>query len=262
MNLIDTHSHIYQEDFDEDRTDVIARAAHAGIRQILLPNIDVESIPKMNRLSAEYPDSCFPMMGLHPTSVGEDYQKQLDIIHSWFSKQPYIAVGEIGLDLYWDKTHLREQIEAFETQLQWSIELDLPVVIHNRDAFIHVMNSIRKTGANRLRGIFHSFGGTKEELDEILALPHFLVGINGVVTFKNSGLSEVLKDCPIEKIVLETDAPYLSPVPFRGKRNEPVYMLHTAEKLAAIFSTGVEEIARQTTGNVKRLFRLPASTEL
>lgn len=256
MRLIDSHSHIYQEDFDADLGEVMERAAQSGISRILLPNIDVGSIDRMHRLTKAYPEYCIPMMGLHPTSVKEDFRQQLEVVHTWLSAQPYIAVGEIGIDLYWDKTFFGQQQEAFETQLRWSIDLDLPVVIHNREAFEPIMESIEKTGKGRLRGVFHSFGGTKEELKRILELERFCVGINGTLTFKNSKLAETLQDCPLEKIILETDAPYLAPVPHRGKRNEPAYMLKTAEKLAEVFRTSPETIGEQTSRNAERLFGL------
>jgi len=256
MNLIDTHSHIYQEDFDEDIEEVINRASQTGVNRILLPNIDLDSIDRMHRLVDAYPSYCLPMMGLHPTSAKADFQEQLDQLRPWFSKRNYIAVGEIGIDLYWDTTFFKEQQEAFERQLQWSIDLDLPVVIHNREAFEPIMNSIEKTGSDRLRGVFHSFGGTKEELDRILSLKGFYVGINGVVTFKNARLSESLEACPLDRIVVETDAPYLSPVPFRGKRNESAYIVKTVEKLAGIFQITPEDVGEWTTRNAKNLFGL------
>ncbi|MDR2622429.1 MAG: TatD family hydrolase, partial [Dysgonamonadaceae bacterium] len=185
---------------------------------------------------------------------GPDFRKDLATIEPWFEKRKYIAIGEIGIDLYWDKTFLKEQIEAFETQLQWSIEKNLPVAIHTREAFPEVFECIHKTGAEKLRGVFHSFGGSREELEEIIRLQNFMIGINGIVTYKNAKFREYLPLCPIERILLETDAPYLTPVPNRGKRNEPAYLPLIAGKLAETYELPVEIIAEKTTGNARRLF--------
>jgi len=256
MYLIDSHSHIYQKDFDNDRESVMARARQCGINKILLPNIDRESIPLMQLICDQYPDECYPMMGLHPTSVNSDYRLQLEYIRKQLedTRYRYIAVGEIGLDLYWDKTFLREQVIAFEEQLKWSIERQLPVVIHSRDALPQVVECILRVGAHQLRGVFHSFGGTKEELQMLLPLENFMIGINGVVTFKNSTLRQHLHLAPLNRIVIETDAPYLAPVPYRGKRNEPSYIIEVAKKLAEIYRTDLEEIAKQTTQNAELCF--------
>lgn len=261
LQLIDTHSHIYQEDFNADIEDVMKRAADIGISNILLPNVDMESIDQMHCLCDTYPSVCIPMMGLHPTSVHPTYDGILKEMKPLFSQRKYIAVGEIGIDLYWDKTYLKEQKEAFEEQLKWSIELDLPVVIHNRDAFSEVMDSISKVGDQQLRGVFHSFGGSQEDLETILALDNFMIGINGVLTFKKSEeFRNYLNIAPLERILLETDAPYLSPVPFRGKRNEPSYMLNTAQKLAEVYGVSLEKIGAQTTLNARQLFALDISS--
>ena len=254
MKLIDTHTHIYQNDFDNDIEEVIEKARSNGICKLLLPNIDVGSVRLMLDLCDKYPDTCFPMMGLHPTSVDASYKHDLQEIKNHFRPEKYIAVGEIGIDLYWDKTFLKEQKIVFEEQLRWSIDWDLPVVIHTRDAFPEVMESIEKVGKDQLRGIFHSFGGTQDELEAILSFNHFLVGINGVVTFKNSGLQSHLGIAPLNRIVLETDAPYLSPAPYRGKRNEPAYLIEIARKLSEIYQTSVENIAEITTQNALNLF--------
>jgi len=254
MKLIDTHTHIYLNDFAGDIANVVENAKSGGISLFLLPNVDVETIIPLHNLCNQYPDECFPMMGLHPTSVDSLYSAELNEIKKQFESRNYIAVGEIGIDLYWDKTFLNEQKIAFEEQLQWSIDYNLPVVIHTRDAFPEVMESIAKIGANNLRGVFHSFGGSKEELESILLLDNFMIGINGVVTFKNSKLKDYLANAPLERIVLETDAPYLSPVPYRGKRNEPAYLKETANKLAEIYGISVENIAEITTQNALNLF--------
>ena len=257
MSIVNTHSHIYSEEFALDREAVLQRAKDAGIRYLLMPNIDAASISAMHSLSDQYPDYCIPMMGLHPTSVKANYQEQLDSIGSYFlQNRKYIAVGEIGIDLYWDKTFAEEQKKAFETQLQWSIDYRLPVVVHNREAFREVLTCIRNVGADKLTGVFHSFGGTREELEEILSLPHFMVGINGVVTFKNAKLDTVLDACPLNRLVVETDDPYLAPVPFRGKRNEPAYITKVVEKLAEIKGVNAQTIEQATTENACRLFRL------
>jgi len=256
VKIIDTHSHIYSEEFDSDLNEVISRAQLAGVEKILMPNIDVESLGRLQQVSDNYAGYCIPMMGLHPTSVGEDWQEQLKTIKDQFSKREYIAIGEIGIDLYWDKTFEKEQRTVFEEQLKWSIEYDLPVAIHSRDAITECIACIKNVGADRLRGVFHSFGGTEEELKEILKLKNFLLGINGVVTFKNSTLSSVLKLTDLSHIIIETDAPYLAPVPYRGKRNESSYTIKVVEKLAEIYNTTPEKVGNITTKNAKMLFRI------
>lgn len=254
MYLIDTHTHIFSEEFDSDIEEVINRAIEAGVRKFCLPNVDIESIPRLNRLCERHPEVCFPMMGLHPTSVKADYQKDLDTIWSHINDQKFIAIGEIGIDLYWDKTFLKEQTEAFEEQLRWSIDLDIPVAIHTREAFPQVFESLNRVGAKRLRGIFHSFGGSLEEMETALAFPNFSLGINGVVTYKKAQFPAYLATAPLSRIVLETDAPYLPPVPYRGKRNEPSYLLYIVQKLAEVYGVTSEEIAKKTTENAESLF--------
>lgn len=254
--IIDTHSHIYQEDFDNDINEVIVRAKTAGVEKILLPNVDEESIDALHHISDVFPGYCLPMMGLHPTSVTLDWQQQLSTIRQEFTKREYIAVGEIGIDLYWDKSLKEEQQLAFEEQLRWSIEYDLPVVIHSRDANKECIECVESIGSDRLRGVFHSFGGTIEEMNKILSLGNFLLGVNGVVTFKNSGLADVLKETNLSNIIVETDAPYLSPVPYRGKRNEPAYTSFVIKKLAEVFNTAEDEVERITTENARKLFSL------
>jgi len=251
---VDTHSHIYQEDFETDIDDVMTKAQQAGISRILLPNIDLRSIEPMHRLCENYPGICFPMMGLHPTSIKADSQIELKEIKSFFLKRKYIAVGEIGIDLYWDKTFLKEQIHAFEEQLRWSLEFNLPVVIHTRDSFPYVFESLQNIGIEKVRGVFHSFGGSREELEQILPFENFMIGINGVVTFKNSKLRDYLALAPLSRIILETDAPYLTPVPYRGKRNEPSFLLKTAETVAEVYGVSKKSLANQTSTNANRLF--------
>jgi TatD DNase family protein len=254
MYLIDSHTHIFTEEFDSDRDIVIQRAKEAGVQLFCLPNIDIESIDRLHRLSDRYPSCCYPMMGLHPTSVKAGFQHDLEIIKTKLHQHKYIAIGEIGLDLYWDKTFLNEQIEAFEEQLQWSIDLDLPVAIHTREAFPQVFESLYTVGIDRLRGVFHSFGGTQEELEEIARCKNFMIGINGVITYKKANFRDYLPLFPLERIILETDSPYLPPVPFRGKRNEPAYLVNVAEKLAEVYQLSIETIAEVTTENVRWLF--------
>jgi TatD DNase family protein len=256
VKIIDTHSHIYSEEFDNDIEEVILRAKQVGVESILLPNVDVDSIVRLHSIADRYTDYCIPMMGLHPTSIGEDWLFQLEIIKQQFSKRSYIAIGEIGLDLYWDRTYEKEQRQAFEEQLRWSIEYDLPVAIHSRDAILECVECIKNVGPEKLRGVFHSFGGSENELTEILGLENFLLGINGVVTFKNSTLSAVLKQTDLSKIIVETDSPYLAPVPYRGRRNESSYTIKVAEKLAEIFGLSLNEVGEMTTENAIKLFGL------
>jgi hydrolase, TatD family len=252
--LVDTHTHLFTENFQEDIEEVIIRAKENGIKKMCLPNINVSSMAPLNNLCERFSDVCFPMMGIHPTDINESYQEDLKTIREQFNKRKYIAVGEIGIDLYWDKTFLDQQIEAFEEQLRWSIELSLPVSIHTREAFPEVFNSLDKVGSDQLRGIFHSFTGSEEELDQVLSYDNFLIGINGVVTYKNSTLKNYLNKAPLERIVLETDAPYLTPVPFRGKRNEPTYLIYVLNQLAEIYNLTPEEIIMQTTLNAEGIF--------
>jgi len=254
MYLIDSHTHLFSEEFDLDRDLVMRRAMETGIQLFCLPNIDVESIERLHSMSDQYPECCYPMMGLHPTSVKADYQSDLEVIKAELNKRKYIAIGEIGLDLYWDKTFINEQINAFEEQLKWSIEWNLPVAIHTREAFPQVFESLYKVGVDRLRGVFHSFGGRKEELEEIARCKNFMIGINGVITYKKADFRDYLPAFPLERIILETDSPYLPPVPYRGKRNEPAYLLNVAVKLAEVYNLTVETVAEATTGNARRLF--------
>ena len=256
MKIIDTHTHIYESEFDSDIAGVIDRAKKIGVERILLPNIDMNSIDRLHQLSASYPEYCMPMMGLHPTSVTSDWQQDLSFMKKLFASNEYVAVGEIGLDLYWDKSLENEQRLAFEEQLRWSIEFDLPVSIHSREAISEAIECIKNVGATHLRGVFHSFGGSEEELSNILGLGNFLIGINGIVTYKNSTLPAVLTQTDLSKIVIETDAPYLPPVPYRGKRNETSYTMKIVEKLSDIYQTTPEDVATITTQNARNLFQL------
>lgn len=252
--MIDTHTHIYGEEFDEDREDVLERAKAAGITKLLFPNIDKTSVDRMMALCKQYPDFCYPMMGLHPTSLTENYEADLSEIKEFFDLEKFIAVGEIGIDLYWDRSRLEEQKYVFTEQLKWSMEYDLPVLIHCRDAFKEVMECMDYVGRKSLRGIFHSFDGTEDILSECLEYENFFFGINGIITFKNSHLRDYIGRIPLERIVLETDAPYLAPVPYRGKRNEPSFIVKTAEKLAEIYECPLEHIDELTSRNAQTVF--------
>lgn len=256
MGLIDTHCHLYLEEFDDDREILIQQAIESGIERLLLPNVDTSTIERMYALCDQHPQFVNPMMGLHPTSVDNNYIKELKTIESQLHTRPFCAIGEIGIDLYWEKRWIKEQKIVFEEQLRWSMEMDLPVAIHTRDAFPEVFDSLHKVGVDKLRGVFHSFGGTIEQLEEIKKMPGFLLGINGVVTFKNAHLSDVLSQTSIQQLLLETDAPYLSPVPYRGKRNQPTYIWKTADKVGNILNINTEEVIETTRKNALNLFRI------
>ncbi len=256
MHLTDTHCHLYLEDFDPDQDLLIEKAQASGISMLLLPNVDNTTTDRMHALCDRHPGYAFPMMGLHPTSVDSGYTTELRKIEAHLSRRTYCAIGEIGIDLYWDKTHLKEQKIAFEEQLQWSIDLDLPVAIHTRNAFAEVFDSIYKVKTKKLTGVFHSFSGNAGELDEIVNnLPGFVLGINGVVTFKNAGLASVIRETEMSRIIFETDAPYLAPVPYRGKRNEPAYIWETVRKVAETYGLSVEKTAEWSQTNVRKLFK-------
>jgi TatD DNase family protein len=253
MFLIDTHTHLYSEEFDQDRDAAITRCLENGINKLYLPNVDSESIPRMLALEKAYPEVCIAMMGLHPCSVKENYKEELTIVKEWLDKRPFVAVGEIGIDLFWEKTFINEQIEAFNLQMDWAIEKNIPIVIHCRDAFDEIFEVLSKR--NKLpTGIFHCFSGNLEQANKIIDLGGFKLGIGGVLTFKNSGLDKVVEQIDLKHLVLETDAPYLAPMPHRGKRNESSYTKLVAEKLAAIKNCSIEEIAEITTQNAKEVF--------
>lgn len=256
MKLIDTHNHLYLEEFDPEQDALVDAALKSGIDTLLLPNVDLTTIDRMHNLCDRFPGFAYPMMGLHPTSVDEHYAEALKKTESYLGKRPYCAIGEIGIDLYWDKTYLKEQKIVFEEQLKWSIDLDLPVAIHTRDAYPEVLESIHKVGADKLTGVFHSFTGTITDLEEIKKLKKFKLGINGVITFKNSKLSDTILSTDINSIVLETDAPYLAPVPYRGKRNEPIYIWKTAEKVADTYGLTLDKTVELTRKNALDLFKI------
>ena len=252
--MIDTHSHIYSDDFDADRHEVIRRAQEVGVKQIILPNCDSGTLPQMLALEAAYPGYCHATIGLHPTSVKEDYKEELTLIKSELERREYLAIGEIGIDLYWDKTLLAEQFKVFQQQLEWALEYHLPVIIHVRDSFRESMNALIPYKNSGLTGVFHSFTGTLEEAQEILVFGGFKLGINGIVTFKNSGLTAVVEKIELRHLLLETDSPYLTPVPYRGKRNESSYISLVCAKLASIYNLSIQEIDDATTKNAGELF--------
>ena len=255
MQLIDSHTHLYADEFKEDIDLVIKQAVTQGISKFFLPNIDSKSINGLIELCGKYPQNCFPMMGLHPCSVNETFKNELELIQNELSKRTYYAIGETGIDLYWDKTFIEEQKEAFRTQIKWSLELNLPIVIHCRQSFKEIIDVLKElyNNSQKQKGIFHCFSGTIEEAKQVIELG-FLLGIGGVVTFKNSGLDKVIAEIPLDHIVLETDSPYLAPVPFRGKRNESSYLIHIAEKIASIKNTTLEQVAEITTQNAMKIF--------
>lgn len=255
MRLIDTHSHLFLEEFSEDLPQVIDRARSAGVTHIFMPNIDSTTIDSMLSVCNTYKGYCFPMIGLHPTSVNAGYEKELEILtRELKSSNEYIAIGEVGMDLYWDKTFLKEQQIVLDKQINWALEYDLPVVIHCRDAFDYIYKVLEPYKNTSLKGIFHSFTGTDEEAVRVLEFSGFLIGINGVVTFKKSHLPEVLVKIPLEKIVLETDSPYLTPVPNRGKRNESAYVKDTLMKVSEIYRMSPETVGSVTSENALKVF--------
>jgi TatD DNase family protein len=253
MQFVDTHTHLYSEEFKEDRKAIVEKAIKNGVNHLFLPNVDVDSIQPMLDLVWDFPEYCFPMMGLHPCSVNEHVEAHLFQIQKWFKKRKFWAVGEIGLDYYWSTDFKEQQISAFKKQIQWAINLDLPIVIHSRNSNEEVIKIIGEMAHPKLRGIFHCFSGDANQAKQIVDLG-FLLGIGGVLTYKNSGLAEAIADISLENIVLETDAPYLAPVPHRGKRNESFYLLEIARKLAEIKAVGLNQVAEITTSNAKKVF--------
>lgn len=254
MILTDTHTHLYANKLREDLDEVILRAEANGVDRFFLPNIDSSSIEAMLDLEARDPKRFFPMMGLHPCSVDANYKKELDLAEQWLNQRDFIAIGEIGIDLYWDKTYLKEQQEAFCIQVEWAKARNLPIIIHARDSFDEIFKLLDQLNDDRLRGVFHCFTGTLEQAQRVLAYGDFMLGIGGVLTFKKAGLDKVVSELNLSDLVLETDSPYLAPSPYRGKRNESSYLLHIAQKLADIKNIPVEEVAQQTTANSQKLF--------
>ncbi len=254
--MIDTHSHLYEDEFKDDRAEAVGRLLATGVHKVLLPNIDVESWSKMVALEDSNRQLFSSMIGLHPTSVTEHYKDDLATLKATIGQRKYVAVGEIGLDYYWDRTFYAEQQDAFREQVGWAVDLGLPVALHVRKAMDETIAVLKQFDKSDLRGVFHSFSGTIEMSREIARLGDFYYGINGVVTFKNAGIAEVVKELPLERLLLETDCPYLTPVPFRGKRNETSYVVYVAKKIAEVKGISVEEVAEATTRNAERLFGL------
>lgn len=261
LGLIDTHAHLYSDKFEEDRSEMMQRAFDAGLSHIFLPNIDSSSIGPMLALEAAYPQQCFAMMGLHPCSVGKNMEEELALVKNWLEKRPFVAVGEIGLDYYWSMEFVEEQKEAFRRQSRWAMQLNLPIVIHARDSIddlIKLVEELQEEGP--LRGVFHCFTGTLEQAQKIIELGFYL-GFGGVLTFKKAGLDQLIPHLPLSKIVIETDAPYLSPTPKRGKRNESAYLLYVAQKMADIKGISLEELAQTLKANSLALFDLSVLEE-
>ena len=256
MNWIDTHAHLYSEQFQEDQDEMMQRSFRDGVDTILLPNIDKDSIQPLLDLVKKYPNNCYPMMGLHPGSVGADWAEQLALMKPFFTSHAMVAVGEIGMDLYWDKTYIEEQVLAFREQINWAKELQLPIVIHARDAFDEIFEILDETMDDKLTGVFHCFTGNLDQANKILTYPNFYMGIGGVVTYKKAALDEVLVHVPLDKLMMETDAPYLPPVPYRGKRNESAFLVHSAQKLSDIHNVSLSDLAEITSLNAKKLFHL------
>ena len=254
MILTDTHTHLYSEQFNDDIDVVIQNCIDKGIERLFLPNIDASSIDGMMELGKNYPNNCFPMMGLHPTSVKENYKEELAIVEEWLNKHNFCAVGEIGIDLYWDKSLLKEQQDAFRFQIELAKKHNLPFVIHCRDSFNEIFEILDELNDDKMRGIFHCFTGNIEQANHIINYDDFKIGIGGVVTFKNSGLDKTVEQIDLAHLVLETDSPYLAPTPFRGKRNESTYLYTIAEKVADIYNLSIAEIAKITTKNSKEVF--------
>ena len=255
MNIIDTHTHLYVKQFKEDIDIVIQRSIDKGINKFIFPAIDSSHFNDMHNLKDKYPNNIYLMSGLHPTDVKEDFKDELEFVVNSLKTRDYVAIGEIGIDLYWDKTYLNEQQEAFRFQIRLAIKNDLPIVIHCRDAFNEIFEILDKENCHKLRGVFHCFTGTLEQAKRAIDLG-FVLGIGGVVTFKNGGIDKFLNQIELKHIVLETDSPYLAPVPFRGKRNESSYIIHVVEKLSEIYGLSNEEIADVTTKNAEKVFAL------
>jgi TatD DNase family protein len=254
MKLIDTHCHIYSQEFEADRADMISRAENEGIKMMLMPAIDSSTDEAMFQAEKQFPGKCISMMGLHPCSVRETFREELLSVQRNFEKRNFIAVGETGLDFYWDLTFIEEQKQAFQKQIEWALQYDIPVVIHSRNSIDECIEMISQNQKGKLKGVFHCFSGSSEQAKKIIDL-NFFLGIGGVLTFKKSGLDAVVDQLELDNMILETDAPYLAPVPFRGKRNECSYLRFVAEKLAEIKKMTVDEVANITSDNAEKLFQ-------
>ncbi len=253
MKLVDTHTHLYLKDFASDIDAVIKRAEDEGVEKFYLPSIDSSETENLFELERKYPGKCFAMMGLHPCSVKENYKEELSFVAGWLQKRKFAAIGEIGLDFYWDKTFSTQQYECFHQQINWALQYDLPVVLHTRAAMQQSLDVIKEYKDKNLHGIFHCFSGTLQNALDVIDLGFYL-GIGGVITYKNSGLAEVIKEIDLKNIVLETDAPYLTPIPFRGKRNESSYLKYIVQKIAELKNITKEEVSEITTQNAKHTF--------
>lgn len=260
MQIIDTHNHIYLPDFDGDRDEVINRSLDAGVRTVLMPNIDSSSVAPMLAAEERYPEVCLPMMGLHPTSVKEDYLDELELVISALREHKYCGIGETGIDLYWDKTFVKEQVASFRRHLELAEEYDLPVVIHARESLELIIKEIESFGADRVTGVFHAFPGSASDARKVVSMG-FMIGIGGVVTFRNGRQHEAAIEARINNIVLETDAPYLAPVPHRGKRNESSYLTLVINRLSEVMAISPAEVADRTTANARRLFGLSPANQ-
>jgi TatD DNase family protein len=255
MQIIDTHCHIYLPEFDADRDEVVKRSLSAGVQTILMPNIDSSSVASMLAVEKIFPGVCLPMMALHPTSVRENYRQELDEVEARLADHKYYGIGETGIDLYWDKTFINEQLISFRRHLELAEEFDLPVVIHARESLDVIIREIKSFGPGRVTGVFHAFPGNAEEARQVVAMG-FLIGIGGVITFRNSRQGEAAIEAGINKIVVETDAPYLAPVPYRGKRNESSRLTLVIDKLSELLAISPAEVADKTTANAKKLFKI------
>jgi len=255
MFFVDSHTHLYLDQFDDDRKQVIEEAIAGGVEYMLLPNIDLDSVDAMLNLTCSFPHNCIPMMGLHPTSVKDDYQQVLESLERELNKQSFCAIGEIGIDLYWDKTYRAQQEDAFRQQLQMAKKHNLPVSIHTRESFDEIYRIVKEELTQNLTGVFHCFTGNDEQAGKIMDMG-FRMGIGGIVTFKNSGIDEVVKNIPMDYLVLETDAPFLAPAPYRGKRNQSAYLPIIAQKVAEIKNISIEKVADITGRNATELFNL------
>ena len=255
MNIIDTHTHLYLNQFKEDIDDVIAKAKENGIKKFIFPAIDSSHFDSMHSLKKKYSDDIYLMSGLHPTDVKKNYKDELDFVVNSLKSHNYVAIGEIGIDLYWDKTYLKEQQDAFRFQIKLAVKNDLPIVIHCRESFDEIFKILEEEKCDNLRGVFHCFTGNIDQAKKAIGLG-FLLGIGGVVTFKNGGIDKFINQIDLKHIVLETDSPYLAPVPFRGKRNESSYIIYVIEKLSELYQLPQEEIASITTNNAEKMFSL------
>lgn len=252
--IIDTHCHLFEPEYDEDRDEMMSRARAAGVEHFVLPNINVESIERLHRMAENDPEHCHAAMGLHPTELTEHATENLEVIHAHLQSRSYCAVGEIGLDYYWDDSGKDLQIRVFEQQMEWAKAMNLPVLVHSRNAFEDTLNCIRNMRCER--GIWHCFGGTRKEAELILSEGDFCLGIGGIVTYKKAGLQEELSGIPLDSIVLETDSPYLTPVPYRGKRNEPSYLTFVIRKLSEIYKKDETEIVKKTSENAEKVLKI------